>query len=252
LSVEHSGTDLLLTWNRDAAAIRSASHATLTINDGERHENYEMDLAQLRTGSIVYSPLGGDVSFQIEVVAKDNSKIITEPLRLLRTRPSPMPDGQDTKAAKNTNPAQPAPNAPNPQNQQPAPADTKESEAATAEQPKQQAPVKPFDASSLSGRLRPARAAELADAPSPSGALVAPKVNAHGSLPFASLPYAPAPPPAATPATLAAARTTAPNTAKSNNASSSGGQIQAAQLISRKNRGIRCSLARWERRARSN
>jgi TonB family protein len=243
LHVEHTGTDLLLTWNRDAAAIRNASHATLTINDGERHENYDMDLSQLRTGSIVYSPLGGDVSFQMEVVGKDNSKIVTDPLRLLRTRPSPMPgDGQDSKNAKNNTPAQPAPNAQSPQS---SAADTKQSDA-SAEEPKQQgnAPVKPFDASSLSGRLRPARATELADAPTPAaGGLVAPKVNTDGSLPFASLPSAPVPPPVAAPSAStspapAPARTTAPPPApaatKSNSASSSGGQIQAAQLISRK------------------
>ena len=239
LHVEHTGTDLLLTWNRDAAAIRNASHATLTISDGERHENYEMDLSQLRTGSIVYSPLGGDVSFQMEVVAKDNTRIVTDPLRLLRTRPSPMPnDGQDAKSAKNTNSGQPAPNPQSPQTQIP---DAKQPEV-VAEQPKPSAnaPVKPFDASSLGQRLRPARPTELADVPSPApGALVAPKVNADGSLPFASLPSAPAAPPPAgqpAPAVPAPARTTpTPATAKSTNTSAaSGGQIQAAQLISRK------------------
>ena len=61
LRVEHTGTDLLLTWNRESAAIRNATKAALSIADGDRHENYDMDRSQLQTGSIVYSPLGGDV-----------------------------------------------------------------------------------------------------------------------------------------------------------------------------------------------
>ena len=236
LRVEHTGTDLLLTWNRDSAAIRNASHAALAINDGERHENYDMDLAQLRTGSIVYSPLGGDVSFQMEVVEKDQSRTATETLRLLQTRPSPMPAaGQDTKAAKN--------NTPTPANGQtptaPTAAENKPPEPAQPEETKQApAPVRQFDASSLSGRLRPARSADLADVPSPASASpVAPKVYADGSLPFASLPGALAAPPAPAPPSARTATPAPAAPAASQSASKldpSGGQIQPAQLISRK------------------
>jgi protein TonB len=241
LRVEHTGTDLLLTWNRDSAAIRNATRATLAITDGERHENYDMDLAQLRTGSIVYSPLGGDVSFQMEVIGKDKSRTATETLRLLQTRPSPMPaEGQQSaKDNKNTN------NTPTPaaqSNSTPATADAKSPDATPAEESKPTTPpVKAFDASSLGQRLRPARAADLGDVPSPAPGTMgaAPKVNGDGSLPFASMPSAPAAPPPAparTPAQPAAqpapAQPPASANAKSN--TSSGGQIQAAQLISRK------------------
>jgi periplasmic protein TonB len=184
----------------------------------------------LRTGSIVYSPLGGDVSFQMEVIDKDQSHISTEPLRLLRTRPSPMPE-TDPKAAKNGNPAaqsanQPNSSSPSPENKPPDVA---------AEEPKQpSAPVKPFDASSLGQRLRPARPADLAEVPSPvAGSPVAPKVSADPSMPFTSLPAAPAAPPPAAPAP-APARTTPPPAAASAASAAAGGQIQAAQLISRK------------------
>jgi len=50
LRVERSGGELLLTWNRDAQAIRNASRAVLQINDGPQHDSVEMDLAQLRNG----------------------------------------------------------------------------------------------------------------------------------------------------------------------------------------------------------
>jgi TonB family protein len=236
LRVEHTGTDLLLTWNRDSAAIQNASHATLAITDGDRHENYDMDLAQLRTGSIVYSPLGADVSFRMEVVGKDQSRTTTETLRMLRTpRPSPMPaEGQDVKGSKITGPM------PAQSTASTAQVASSPSEAAATSDSVDGAPAKPanqpkpFDTSSLSQRLRPVRTADLSDIPSPAaGGPVAPKVNTGGALPFASLPAAPAPsaPPAATPAPP---RPSTPAPVRATENLSAGGQIQPAQLISRK------------------
>jgi protein TonB len=89
------------------------------------------------------------------------------------------------------------------------------------------APVKQFDASSLSQRLRPARPTELADLPSPAAApAVMPKINTDGSLPFASMPAAPAP--------AAPAPSSRPASQPGVSGSNPGGQIQAAQLIFRK------------------
>ena len=67
LRVEPSGTDLLLTWNKNSSAIANASHGVLSINDGDRHEDYDMDGNQLTTGTIMYTPVTGDVSFKMEV-----------------------------------------------------------------------------------------------------------------------------------------------------------------------------------------
>ena len=236
LRVEHTGTDLLLTWNRDSAAIQNASHATLAITDGDRHENYDMDLAQLRTGSIVYSPLGADVSFRMEVVGKDQSRTTTETLRMLRTpRPSPMPaEGQDVKGSKITGPMPAQSTAPTAQavSSPSEAAATSDSADGTPAKPANQ--PKPFDTSSLSQRLRPVRTADLSDIPSPAaGGPVAPRVNTGGALPFASLPAAPAPsaPPAATPAPP---RPSTPAPVRATENLPAGGQIQPAQLISRK------------------
>ena len=81
---------MLLTWNRDAEAIRNASKAVLSISDGDQHENVDMDLAQLANGSIVYSPSGTDISFKMEVIDKTQKKTTSESVRMLRTRPSPL------------------------------------------------------------------------------------------------------------------------------------------------------------------
>jgi TonB family protein len=231
LRVEHTGTDLLLTWNRESAAIRSASRATLSISDGERHENYDMDLGQLRTGSIVYSPLGGDVSFQMEVIGQNGSHTATETLRLLQTRPSPMPaEGQQAATEKTGKTASPSSNAPSTASAGNS-SDTPAAGAAAEQEVKPAvAPVKPFDTSSLKQRLRPAQPTDLADVPSPSAG-GSPRINTDSSLPL-SVTAAPAPTAPTAPAVVVPASTSQSAGKQSN--PSAGGQIQQAQLIFRK------------------
>ena len=65
LHVDRTATDLVLTWNRESDAIRNARHAVLAISDGDRQENVEMNMADLRNGSVVYTPITGDTSFRM-------------------------------------------------------------------------------------------------------------------------------------------------------------------------------------------
>jgi protein TonB len=214
LLVEPSGTDLLLTWNKNSAVIANASHGVLSINDGDQHENFDMDAKDLTTGSIVYTPKTGDVSFILEVTGKNQSKTATESVRSLRTRPSPMPDGKsaaNTTAAK-ASPAQPAPAGATANAE---PVSTTPAEVTPATQAK--ATPKAFNADSLKDRLRPASPTEIADAglgaapASPAGV----NVNANLSVPFANAPapVAPAPAPAV------------------KKPSTSGGKVASAQLL---------------------
>jgi TonB family protein len=87
LRVEPSGTDLMLTWSKTSEAIANAAQGVLSITDGDRHEHYDMDANQLKTGSIVYSPVTGDVSFKLEVTGK-NQTTTAESVHSLRTGPS--------------------------------------------------------------------------------------------------------------------------------------------------------------------
>lgn len=221
LRVERSGADLMLTWNRDAAAIQTATRAVLSISDGGRQEGYEMDLSQLRNGSIVYAPVTTDVSFRLDVTARDQ-KIITATVRMLRTRPSPMPtDSQEGATAK----ALPTP-AHGSGAEETAPTETTDAEITRPVMAA--APVKPFDASSLAARLHPARTAEQPDAPAMGGGVpVTPRVITDASLPFASTPVLAPPPSAAAPAasTGGAAKTETRGI---------GGRIQPAELIARR------------------
>jgi TonB family protein len=218
LRVERTGADILLTWNRDSTAIQRAAHAVLTISDGERHDNYDMDLGQLRNGSIVYSPLTTDVSFRMEVAGQGNAKPVSESVRVLRTRPSPMPDGSETAIETARNNAKPVapPNASNS-------SDADDSSVQPVPAPARTVvPSKPFNTESLADRLHPAApvAVALPEAPALNSGPAAPStLPSIGAAPVAPAPFIPAPAPAA-PAKQAPA---SPATA--------GGRIVQAQLI---------------------
>ncbi len=96
LKVERSAGQLLLSWNRGAAAIQAASRAMLTINDGDHREDVELELGQLRNGNIVYSPMTNDVSFRLEVTDMKGGKSVSESMRVLAGRPSPAVPVQQT------------------------------------------------------------------------------------------------------------------------------------------------------------
>lgn len=89
LRVERSGGQLLLSWNRSLPLLQTAQRAILSISDGDHREDVEIDLGQLRSGSIVYSPITSDVSFRLEVTDLKNGKSVSESVRVLGGRPSP-------------------------------------------------------------------------------------------------------------------------------------------------------------------
>jgi len=262
LRVERTGGELLLNWNRDSDVIRNASHAVLSIADGPQHENVEMDLAQLRNGSIVYSPVTADVVFRMEVSGKDNAKITSESVRVLRTRPSPMDDGQPGKpsptgtipAANGTGNGAPnggangannganngaingaasgpaaKPALTNPALPGEIPGALPPNAAAPPDQPQPSAApasLKPFNTATLSERLRPARSGDEALPAEPNvgraEVLASPSGLGFNGVAPNALPTAPKRPEPVAPAAAAAAPM------------ATGGNIQTAQLIVRK------------------
>jgi len=223
LRVERTAGELLLTWNRDAEPIRTATKAVLSISDGERHENVVMDLAQLRNGSIVYSPSSADISFKMEVTGQDNTKTASESVRVLQNRPSPLQDQTQPPAPQNAQSAE-------------AGASTAETSAAAEEpvaqegtKPAATAALKPFQAEPLAQRLRPASIMDLPEAPTMSaGAAPAsvPGVNLNAVM------QGPAAPRPAAPVAPAPAAPVAPLDVKV--PAKSGGLIQQATLVYKK------------------
>lgn len=90
LSVERHAGQLSLGWNRSAPVIARAQRATLSITDGAQEQNLVLDLGQLRTGSLVYTPSTGDVVFRLEVADLRGGKTVTESIRAVAGRPSPL------------------------------------------------------------------------------------------------------------------------------------------------------------------
>jgi hypothetical protein len=111
LKVETNAGQLLLSWNRTAPLVTGATRATLTINDGDHKEDVDLDLATLRNGSIVYSPISGDVSLRLEVFDQKTGKSQAESVRRLQGRPSAAGSvpvqAQQAKPAPQTNDRQP-------------------------------------------------------------------------------------------------------------------------------------------------
>jgi TonB family protein len=213
LRVERSAGELLLTWNRDSDVIRGATHAVLAIADGERHENVDLDLAQLRNGSIVYSPSSSDIVFQLTVAGKNSAPAQSESVRVLRTRPSPMPDPPSTTPSKPASTRTTGING-----QPPAPPPTVEGAGEQARSG--DVPLRPFQTDSLANRLRAARTTDLPDAPglNPGGQQVQVSLPLNSAGPVPPPPPAPAPPPPVQ---------TAPPTPQPR----VGGQVREAQIL---------------------
>jgi len=150
LRVERSGGQLLLSWNRSLPLLQTAQRAILSISDGDHREDVEMDLGQLRSGSIVYSPITSDVSFRLEVTDLKNGKSVSESVRVLGGRPSPTgPPAENAPAAK-------------PSGSEAAPAEG----AKTAQPLRSMAPLPPATRSeSLAARLSPVEPIPAAEPP---------------------------------------------------------------------------------------
>jgi protein TonB len=207
LKVERSAGQLVLSWNRNAPTIATAGRATLSISDGEYKEDAQLDLGALRSGSIVYSPITNDVSFKLEVADTKTGKSLSETVRAIAGRPSPMAPQNAAAPAPSTDkpatqvaaatpsaPAAATPVPPAPKVEQPT---VSAAPAVTA------APPKP---ESLSARLRPAEV-RLPEPPALDSQPAA--VGQGPAVPAANL-ATPPPPVAAKPAAGAPVNTPAP------------------------------------------
>jgi hypothetical protein len=57
-----------VSWNRNLPELSSASHANLTIIEGTKQRNLDIDLPQLRFGKLAYFPSrDDDVQFRLEI-----------------------------------------------------------------------------------------------------------------------------------------------------------------------------------------
>ena len=91
LDVEKKLGDLVLTWSRSVPAIESATRAVLYIKDGVVDRSYDVDATQLKTGTVFYTPLSGDVQFRLEVYGTGEIPAIATARVLSAALPPPLP-----------------------------------------------------------------------------------------------------------------------------------------------------------------
>lgn len=72
LTVERSGSSLMLSWDTTSPAIRSASKGALLIQTGSEHEHVELSAEQLRSGTYLYKPTGDHLSIRLQVTGPGN------------------------------------------------------------------------------------------------------------------------------------------------------------------------------------
>jgi hypothetical protein len=237
LKVETNAGQLLLSWNRAATIVSTATRATLTINDGDHKEDVDLDLATLHNGSIVYSPISNDVSFRLEVADQKTGKSEAGSVRRLAGRPSAavaasapqqvqQPTAKQTQAPNEQRPTQPAQAAP--VAQQPSAPVVSAGPAVTKE---------PVKENSLASRLRAAEPAEIPAAPaldSQPNQMAQGGANVPGSV---VAPPPPAPAPAQRQAQAAASQqrpsATAPAPVTPAAGNRIGGQAQEARVLKR-------------------
>jgi len=72
---------LALTWNPAARAVREATGATLTIQDGPETEDVELRTSALRAGGVLYYPVFQNVTFRLKL-ANAAHRTVTEQAQL--------------------------------------------------------------------------------------------------------------------------------------------------------------------------
>jgi len=87
LHVERRGTDLLVTWNRNTAAILQATKGILRIQDGNvSQQELRLDVEQLRHYGVLYTPVSNNVQFRMEV-SSTSREIVSESVLALKATP---------------------------------------------------------------------------------------------------------------------------------------------------------------------
>ncbi len=90
-----------LTWNRDAVNALDPVGATLSIKDGDRERDIALSAADLSSGTLYYSPQGGELAFRLEL-QRNGGDPVAERVRVLEAL---NPGGQETAQRPSRQPA---------------------------------------------------------------------------------------------------------------------------------------------------
>jgi TonB family protein len=76
------GGTLLVKWDAHSAAARSAKSGSVQIDDGSEHHDLSLDPNQIANGSVLYTPVSKDLTFQLRVVETDGTPV-SESMRIV-------------------------------------------------------------------------------------------------------------------------------------------------------------------------
>ena len=79
LNLQRTGNDLLVRWDPENAAIRTAEKAMLHVVDGGTRRSVTLDPSQLQVGAAQYHPASNDVEFRLEIPGSNKS----DPIRFI-------------------------------------------------------------------------------------------------------------------------------------------------------------------------
>ncbi len=100
LNLERVGANYRLSWDRRAPAIAGASRAALMVWNGQSRRDVEFDIANLRAGSILYTPDSeegpGGLVFRLEVSGRG----VTEAEWIMYLNPRGAPSTNDSPHAE--------------------------------------------------------------------------------------------------------------------------------------------------------
>jgi hypothetical protein len=104
LHAKWTGTNLDLEWDRNAAPIRHASGAILSIEDGAQRKRLELAANELTQGRIQYWPTSSDVTIRLEVITPNVT--VSESVRALGVPVPPSPPVAESASATPEDPAE--------------------------------------------------------------------------------------------------------------------------------------------------
>lgn len=106
MQIESQNDGVLIGWNHNLPAVRSATRGVLQIEDGPQIHTTELGSTELAKGSIVYKPISADVNFRLTMYGHDGSTL-TDRVRFVdRSKQVETADASVSSHAKPAAPAQ--------------------------------------------------------------------------------------------------------------------------------------------------
>lgn len=83
LKVQREGKDWRVNWDRNAPVLSGAKRARLSITDGIVHKTMDLNLTDLHSGIVTYTPVSDDVVLRMEILNEDSAAKVSESVRIV-------------------------------------------------------------------------------------------------------------------------------------------------------------------------